>query len=142
MVLSAHRFVKTMVYGNGDAMKKKLSLMLITLLLAGMMLSACSKSDPAVGFWIVQKVTAGDVVMNEEDAESIGLTAVGTIKLQKSGSCELNLLGEEAEGTWEKAKDGTITVKYGEDQMLTGSIDDEGIMTLTDPQGAEYTLAK
>ncbi len=123
-------------------MKKKISLLIITLLLAGMMLSACSNSDPAVGFWIIQKVTAGDVVMNDEDAESIGLTAVGTIKLQKSGGCELNLLGEESEGTWEKAKDGTITIKYGEDQALTGSIDDEGIMTLKDAQGAEYTLAK
>ena len=80
--------------------------------------------------------------MNEQDAQSIGLNAVGTIKLQKSGNCEVNLLGEESEGTWEKADDGTITVKYGEDLTLTGSIDDEGVMTLLDPQGAEYVLTK
>jgi hypothetical protein len=103
--------------------------------------TACS-DDPAVGFWIVQKVTAGDVVMNEQDAESIGLNAVGTIKLQKSGNCELNLLGEETTGKWKKAKDGKITINYGDKQTLSGSIDDSGVMTLTDPQGAEYILAK
>ena len=118
-----------------------IALILMTAAAIMVVFTACS-DDSAVGFWIVQKVTAGDVVMNEQDAESIGLNAVGTIKLQKSGGCELNLLGEESEGTWEKAKDGTITIKYGEDQALTGSIDDEGIMTLKDAQGAEYTLAK
>ena len=82
------------------------------------------------------------VVMKEEDAESIGLSAVGTIKLQKSGSCELDLLGEESKGKWKKAKNGTITITYGDDMTLTGSIDDKGVMTLTDPQGAEYTLTK
>ena len=112
------------------------------LMMSGLLLSSCSKDDPAVGYWIVQKVAAGDVVMKEEDAESIGLSAVGTIKLQKSGSCELDLLGEESKGKWKKAKNGTITITYGDDMTLTGSIDDKGVMTLTDPQGAEYTLTK
>ena len=60
--------------------------MLVLLMMSGLLLSSCSKDDPAVGYWIVQKVAAGDVVMKEEDAESIGLSAVGTIKLQKSGN--------------------------------------------------------
>ena len=125
------------------AIKKITAVALILMTAAATMavLTACS-DDSAVGFWIVQKVTAGEVVMNEQDAESIGLNAVGTIKLQKSGNCELNLLGEETKGKWEKAKDGTITIKYGDKQSLTGSINDKGIMTLTDPQGAEYILAK
>ena len=125
------------------AIKKITAVALILMTAAATMavLTACS-DDSAVGFWIVQKVTAGEVVMNEQDAESIGLNAVGTIKLQKSGKCELNLLGEETKGKWEKAKDGTITIKYGDKQSLTGSINDKGIMTLTDPQGAEYILAK
>jgi hypothetical protein len=118
-----------------------IALILMTAAATMVVFTACS-DDPAVGFWIVQKVTAGDVVMNEQDAESIGLNAVGTIKLQKSGNCELNLLGEETTGKWKKAKDGKITINYGDKQTLSGSIDDSGVMTLTDPQGAEYILAK
>ena len=118
-----------------------IALILMTAAAIMVVFTACS-DDSAVGFWIVQKVTAGDVVMNEQDAESIGLNAVGTIKLQKSGNCEINLLGEEATGKWEKAKDCTITINYGDKQSLSGSIDDKGVMTLTDPQGAEYILAK
>lgn len=118
-----------------------IALIIMTAAATMVVFTACS-DDSAVGFWIVQKVTAGEVVMNEQDAESIGLNAVGTIKLQKSGKCELNLLGEETKGKWGKAKDGTITINYGDKQSLTGSINDKGIMTLTDPQGAEYILAK
>ena len=71
-----------------------IALIIMTAAATMVVFTACS-DDSAVGFWIVQKVTAGDVVMNEQDAESIGLNAVGTIKLQKSGKCELNLLGED-----------------------------------------------
>ncbi len=115
---------------------------ILTITLAGALVFTACSSNPAVGFWIVDKVTAGEVVMNEQDAQSIGLNAVGTIKLQKSGNCEVNLLGEESEGTWVQADDGTITVTYGEDLTLTGSINDEGVMTLRDPQGSEYELTK
>ena len=118
-----------------------IALILMTAAAAMVVFTACS-DDTAVGFWIVQKVAAGDVVMNEQDAQSIGLNAVGTVKLQKSGKCELNLLGEESKGKWEKAKDGTLTIKCGDRQTLTGSISKKGIMKLTDPQGAEYILAK
>lgn len=134
-------------YGNRHMnSRNKRTIAIVTIILAvavigGLTLTACSQ-NPAVGFWIVEKVTAGDVVMNEQDAESIGLNAVGTVKLQNSGKCEVNLLGEEAQGTWEQAPDGTITITYGKDLTLSGSIDDKGIMTLTDPQGAEYVLDK
>lgn len=117
------------------------SIILVVAVIGGLTLTACSQNT-AIGFWIVEKVTAGDVEMNEQDAASIGLNAVGTIKLQKSGKCEVNLLGEEAQGTWTQAQDGTITINYGSGLTLSGSIDDNGIMTLTDPQGAEYVLDK
>ncbi len=130
---------------NGKMKNRKtiavISIMLVIVVIGGLTLTACSQ-NPAVGFWIVEKVTAGEVVMNEQDAASIGLNAVGTVKLQQSGKCEVNLLGEEAEGTWSQASDGTITVKYGKGLTLTGGIDDKGVMTLTDPQGAEYVLEK
>lgn len=118
-----------------------IALILVLTIAGSIVFTACS-SDPAVGFWIVEKVTAGDVVMNEEDAQSIGLNAVGTIKLQKSGNCEVNLLGEETTGTWTVAEDGTLTITYDGEMTLTGSIDENNVMTLTDPQGAEYVLSK
>jgi len=123
-------------------MKRILALMLTVVLTAAIAMTACSQASPVVGFWVINNVKAGDVVMDAKDAESIGLTAIGTVKLQKSGKCELELLGEASEGTWEQAKDGTITIKYGNDLTLTGSIDDKGIMTLEDPQGTEYSLSK
>ena len=109
---------------------------------ASLMLTACGSSGSAVGFWVIEKVTAGDVEMNSDDAKSFGLTAVGSLKLQKSGKCEVKLLGEEYSGKWKQAKDGTITVKYDDDTTLTGSINDKGVMKLTDPQGTEYVLSK
>lgn len=117
------------------------SIILVIAVVGGLTLTACSQNQ-AIGFWIVEKVTAGNVEMNEQDAASIGLNAVGTVKLQKSGKCEVNLLGEEAQGTWTQAQDGKITINYGKDLTLSGSIDDNGVMTLTDPQGAEYVLEK
>lgn len=118
-----------------------ITIVIMTAVICSLALTACS-SDPAVGFWIVEKVTAGDVVMNEQDAASIGLNAVGTIKLQKSGNCEVSLLGEEAPGTWKWVEDGTLTISYGDGLTLTGGIGEDGVMTLTDPQGAEYVLEK
>ena len=123
-------------------MRKKLSLLLVISLITVITICACSVSDSVVGFWVIQKITAGDIVMEEDDAQSLGLTSIGTIKLQKSGKCELDLLGEKSEGTWKQAKDGKIEIQYGDDLKLTGSVDDEGIMTLQDPQGAEYKLKK
>ena len=125
-----------------DAMKRIIAVMLTVVLTAAIALTACSQSDPVIGFWVINHVTAGDVEMNAKDAESIGLTAIGTVKLQKSGNCEIELLGEKSEGTWEQAEDGTITIKYGNDLTLSGTVDDKGVMTLEDPQGTEYSLSK
>ena len=110
------------------------------IILAAALMTACD--DGPVGYWKIESVTAGDVVMTTEDAESVGLNSVGSVKLQKSGACEVTLLGEESEGTWQQAEDGTITVSYGEEGVLTGSIDDEGVMHLIDAQGSQYELQK
>ena len=96
-----------------------------------------------VGYWQIEQVTAGDLVMTQDDAESFGMATVGAVKLQKSGACVVKLLGDEYEGTWEQADNGTITVTYGDDgRVLSGTIDEEGVMTLTDEQGQEYILKK
>lgn len=123
-------------------MKRRLTAIILAMIIGLMpvMLAACD--DGPVGFWTVDEVTAGDVTMTEEDAKSIGLNAVGTIKLQKSGNCVVTLLGDENEGTWTQDDGGAITVTYGEQKTLSGSIDDEGIMTLADEQGSEYKLSK
>lgn len=116
--------------------------MILTLSVASALIFTACSADKAVGFWIVDKVTAGEVEMDSKDAQNIGLNAVGTVKLQKSGKCEVNLLGEESGGKWIKSNDGTITIAYGDNLKLTGSINDNGTMTLLDPQGAEYVLSK
>ena len=113
---------------------------IIILLLACTLLSACSKGP--VGFWKVTEAKAGDVLMTEEDAKSMGLSAVGTFKLNKSGDCEIELLGVEYTGEWKEAEDGSITVKYDKERVLTGSINDEGVMSLKDNEGTEYKLSK
>ena len=104
-------------------------------------LAGCSDDGP-VGFWQIDEVKAGEVVMTQEDAESVGMATIGSIKLQKSGNCVVVLLGEESEGTWEQDEDGTITVKYGTGDVLSGSFDEDGNLHLEDDQETEYTLSK
>ena len=53
-------------------MKRIIAVMLTIILTAAIALTACSQSDPVVGFWVINNVTAGDVEMNAKDAESIG----------------------------------------------------------------------
>ena len=122
-------------------MKKIITVLALVIVLC-LALTSCSGSDAAVGYWIVNHAVAGEVVMDEQDAASIGLPAVGTVKLQKSGNCEVVLIGEEHTGTWNYSNDGEITIICEDDFTLTGSIDDEGVMTLTDVQGSEYKLSK
>lgn len=116
-------------------MKKKL----LTLLLIGMMVFACT-SCTILGKWVIKEISAGDVVMNEEDINSMGMDA-GFIKLNKSGSCVVNLLGDEYDGGWTEAEDGTISITYGDDMNGTATIQDD-VMTFTDAQGASYQLKK
>lgn len=114
-----------------------------TVIITCMMLLMVGCGSGPVGYWQIEQVTAGELVMTQEDASSFGMATVGAIKLQKSGACVVKLLGDEFEGTWEEDSDGTITVTYGDDNLvLTGSIDEEGVMTLTDDQGQEYLLKK
>lgn len=105
-----------------------------------LMLSGCGSG--AVGYWTIQEIKSGDITMGPSDAENIGLPIVGSVKLQKSGKCEVILLGEESEGEWTQNEKGKIKINADSDIKLSGRIDDEGIMTLKDPQGTEYTLEK
>ena len=116
---------------------------IITAVIAIMVFVLAGCDNGPVGYWQIEKVTAGDIVMKQEDASSIGMATVGAIKLQKSGNCEVELLGEESTGTWTQDDDGSLTITYGDENLvLTGSIDDEGVMTLADDQGQEYVLSK
>lgn len=118
---------------------KVLILLLITCMTMGL-LASCGKGP--VGFWKIDEASAGDVVMTKDDAGSLGLNAIGTVKLQKSGNCEVTMLGETSAGTWEQAEDGTITISYGEDNKLSGTIGEDGIMSLADEHGSAYKLSK
>lgn len=116
-------------------MKKRL----LAVLLIGIMLVACT-SCTNLGKWRIVEVSAGDVVMNQEEIDSMGMDA-GFIKLNKSGSCVVNLLGDEYDGNWTEAEDGTITITYGDDMSANATIKDD-IMEFTDAQGANYKLKK
>ena len=124
-------------------MKKKL----LTLLVIGIMIFTLASCDMAVlGKWRISQVTAGDVVMTQEDIVEMGLD-VGYIKFNKSGSCDINLVGDEYEGTWTASGEGanpgnTIQVVYGDGLSGTATFDENKVMTFTDSQGATYTLSK
>ena len=124
-----------------NEMKKTVTLIL-TLVIASLGLAACGNTDPAIGYWVVDHAVAGEVVMTAEDAQSIGLPAVGTVKLQKSGNCEVVLIGDEHTGTWKHNDNGDIEVKCSDGLVLTGEIDEEGTLILKDLQGSEYRLKK
>lgn len=120
-------------------MTKKLCVVMLTLC---MLFTLVGCGSGPVGYWKIDTVEAGEVTMGIEDAKSIGLPMVGAVKLQKSGNCEVTLLGEESKGTWEQAEDGTITVNTENDAVYTGSIGEDKVMTLSDAQGVKYTLEK
>lgn len=120
-------------------MKRFIAAIMMTVMLFA--LAGCSDDGP-VGYWIIDEVHAGEVVMTQTDAESVGMAKIGAVKLQKSGNCVVELLGDEFEGTWTQAEDGALTVNYGDGDVLEGSIGEDEIMTLTDPQGTEYKLSK
>lgn len=96
--------------------------------------------DTILGKWRIMEVSAGDVIMTQDDIDSIGLDP-GFIKINKSGSCIVNLLGDEYEGTWTQSEDGTIRFSYGDDMTGTATVD-SATMTMTDAQGSVYTLEK
>lgn len=115
--------------------KKLLSIAMICMLVFS--LTACAQE---LGKWRISEVTAGDISMTQEDIDDMGLDP-GFIKINRSGSCVVNLLGDEYEGTWSQKEDGSYALKYGDDMSGTATIDD-GTMTMTDAQGSIYILSK
>ena len=124
-------------------MKKKL----LTLLLVGIMIFTLASCDMAIlGKWRITQVTAGDVKMTQEEIVEMGLEG-GYIKLNKSGSCKINLIGDEYDGTWTATGEGavpenTIQINYGEGLSGVATFDENKEMKFTDSQGAEYILEK
>lgn len=119
-------------------MKKKL--FIITLLF--LMILTMTGCKGSVGYWQIQEITAGNITMTQKDVSEMGLDRAGSLKLQKSGKCVVNILGDEMEGQWTEAEDGTISIVYGDDQKGSAVIAEDGIMTFTDSQGTEYKLEK
>lgn len=117
-------------------MKKKI----FTLALIGIMVFTLTACSSILGKWRIIEVTAGDITMTEQDVSDMGIDA-GFLKINKSGGCKINILGDEYEGVWTEGEDGSISLAYGDNLSATGVIEG-GVMTLTDAQGSVYTLAK
>lgn len=128
---------------NREKMKKKF----LTILVVGMMLFSLASCDISLlGKWTITEVTAGDVVMSQDDIVEMGIDA-GYIILNRSGSCEINLLGDEYEGTWTASEEGAtagnkIKITYGDEQKGKAELKSEKEMVFKDSQGAEYLLVK
>lgn len=110
-------------------MKKKI--LILILLVSTIFLCSCKSN---VGYWEVQEISAGDVVMTSKDGQSLGLN-LGSFKLCKSGKAEVCLLEDKLEGKWEE-KDGKIVVTYGE-HTATGERNGKNI-TFEDDQTVIY----
>jgi hypothetical protein len=122
--------------GLEGMMKKRITLVLI---LCVVMIMAASCGSGPVGYWQISEFTTGDTVMTEADVETYGLASLGAVKLQKSGNCVIDIMGAETEGTWYQTSDGTIEINANDGSMtMSGAINDDGVMTLTDNAGAEY----
>lgn len=119
-------------------MKKKF-LVITIVFLTMLIMTACKGS---VGYWQIQEITAGNITMTQEEVAEMGLDKAGFLKLQKSGKCVVNILGDEMEGQWTETEDGTISIVYGDNQKGSAVIAEDGIMTFTDSQGTEYKLKK
>lgn len=124
-------------------MKKKL----LALLVIGIMVFSLTSCDmELLGKWQIVSVKAGEVVMDQNDIEDLGID-VGYIKLNRSGSCKMNLLGDEYEGNWTESGKGanssnSLEFTYGESLTATATFNDNQEMIFTDSQGSEYTLTK
>ena len=100
-------------------------------------------NDGPVGYWTITKASSGDVSMTAKDAEAMGLSRIGSFKLNKSGDCVITYLGKEFEGTWKKSDSGKIVIDYGEEGRLVAEINTKtGIMTAEDGVSMVYTLEK
>lgn len=108
----------------------------------GILVLSIKNSSSPVGYWVIKEGASSGVTMTQEDAEALGLNEVGSIRLDKSGDCEVTILGDEYKGKWTRDDDGNITITYDGDKTLTATIDDEGIMKAHDELMMEYTLEK
>lgn len=125
-------------------MRNRKTLLIIAMMLSVMLVfTACSDRTKMLGRWNVTKITAGDLVMEADELEELGLTSAGFLKLNKSGSCVVNLLGDEYEGTWEfNESDGTATVTYDDGSKQGSAVRKDKVITFTDAEGNEYEMQK
>lgn len=121
----------------GTVIMKKRVLLIALIAMMVFALTACATE---LGKWRISEVTAGDISMTQEDIDDMGLDP-GFIKINRSGSCIVNLLGDEYEGTWTQNEDGSYSFNYGEEMTGTATIDGD-VMTMTDAQGSVYILSK
>ncbi len=124
-------------------MRNRKTLLIIAMILSMMFVfTACSDRTKMIGRWNVTEVKAGTLVMEEDEIEALGLVSAGFLKLNKSGSCVVNLLGDEYEGTWEfNDSNKTATITYNDGKQGIAVRNDKTI-TFTDADGNEYEMQK
>lgn len=81
------------------------------------------------------------MVIDDNEIEEMGLVEGGHIKLNKSGSCIVNILGDEFEGEWKVDDNGVATITYDKDKEGTAKLDGE-VLLFTDAEGNDYKLEK
>ena len=118
--------------------KKLLSIVLVGVMVLAM--TSCSGELKTLGKWRIIEVTAGDITMTQQDVDDMGIDA-GYIKINRSGSCEIDILGDSYDGSWVYAEDGSLDITISEDLTANAVIED-GTMTMTDSQGSVYMLQK
>lgn len=123
---------------------KKCSKFLLSLILFScvLMFSSCSEQLELLGKWRIVKINAGEMILEEEDLSDAGITDPGFVKINRSGSCLVNLLGDEAKGTWTESGEDTLSIKYGKKKGKATIDFDENIMQFTDAEGNSYKLRK
>lgn len=126
-------------------MKKKLFVVFL-LIVIGCSFTACTPSLKILGKWNITEYELGNVKMDKNDAEDMG-SDLGFIKINKSGSCVVNFLGDEYEGKWTGTGTDNITantnleITYGDNQTATASFEGD-TMIVTDSQDGKYSLEK
>ena len=114
-------------------MRKRLKLITILMIMV-FTLSACAGP---VGYYRLRTVSSGTITMTEEDARALQLDP-GSVKLCKSGRCELDLLGEKLVGTW-KIKDDKLIVE-SKGKTFKGKIKNDTVV-LKDEAGTKYKFS-
>ena len=123
-------------------MKKFKSILIIAILLSSLFVfTGCSAQTKILGRWDIVKVTSGNLIMDSEELKSLGMSSAGSIRFNKSGSCKIDFLGDEYEGTWEMGNEGVVTFKYDNDKVGTVTINEKNIV-VTDSLGTVYEAVK